>query len=92
MIKKIFILIPILAFSLSVSAQWQHDEQKEKQIRSMEAAHWDFAPDWFYYFFHKDYSGAENIGNGEASNLATMSVLRRANPMSRELPPVVCYK
>lgn len=59
MIKKIFILIPILAFSLSVSAQWQHDEQKEKQIRSMEAAHWDFAPDWFYYFFHKDYSGAE---------------------------------
>ena len=25
----------------------------------MENGPWDFAPDWFYYLFHKDYSGAE---------------------------------
>jgi len=37
----------------------QHDKQKEKQWKSMENGPWDFAPDWFYYFFHKDYSGAE---------------------------------
>ena len=37
----------------------QHDEQKEKQWRSMENGPWDFAPDWYYYLFHKDYSGAE---------------------------------
>ena len=37
----------------------EHDEQKEKQWRSMENGPWEFAPDWYYYFFHKDYSGAE---------------------------------
>lgn len=36
-----------------------HDGQKEKQWRSMEIGPWDFAPDWYYYFFHKNYSGAE---------------------------------
>jgi hypothetical protein len=57
--KKILFLISILAFSLSVSAQIpQHDKQKEHQIRSMEAGHWDFSPDWYYYFLHKHYSGA----------------------------------
>jgi hypothetical protein len=25
----------------------------------MENGPWDFAPDWFYYLFHKDYSGGE---------------------------------
>ena len=35
-----------------------HDEQKEKQWRSMETGPWDFAPDWWYYMFHKNYSGA----------------------------------
>jgi hypothetical protein len=25
----------------------------------MENGPWDFSPDWYYYFLHKDYSGAE---------------------------------
>ena len=33
--------------------------QKEKQWRSMETGPWDFEPDWYYYFLHKKYSGAE---------------------------------
>ena len=36
-----------------------HDDQKEKQWLSMENGPWDFAPDWYYYFLHKNYSGAE---------------------------------
>lgn len=36
-----------------------HDDQKYKQWRSMENGPWDFAPDWYYYFLHKNYSGAE---------------------------------
>ena len=59
-IRKLLFLASVLSFSLAVSAQVpQHDKQKEKQIRSMEAGHWDFAPDWYYYFLHKNYSGAE---------------------------------
>lgn len=59
-IRKLLFLASVLSFSLAVSAQVpQHDKQKEKQIRSMEAGHWDFAPDWYYYFIHKNYSGAE---------------------------------
>ena len=34
------------------------DKQKEHQIRSMEQGHWDFSPDWWYWAFHKNYSGA----------------------------------
>ena len=51
----------MILFSLSVTCQAQkitHDKQKEKQWRSMETGPWDFAPDWYYYFLHKDYSGA----------------------------------
>ena len=36
-----------------------HDKQKQKQWQSMENGPWDFAPDWYYYFLHNDYSGAE---------------------------------
>jgi len=36
----------------------QRDKQKEMQWKSMENGPWDFAPDWYYYFLHKDYSGA----------------------------------
>ena len=57
------ILLSVLTCVLSVlSAQAQtivHDKQKEKQWRSMEDGPWDFAPDWYYYFLHKDYSGAD---------------------------------
>ncbi|MEE3391747.1 MAG: DUF5045 domain-containing protein [Candidatus Cryptobacteroides sp.] len=48
-----------LLASWSYAQTIQHDEQKEKQWRSMENGPWDFAPDWYYYLFHKDYSGAE---------------------------------
>lgn len=36
-----------------------HDSEKEKQWKSMENGPWDFAPDWYYYFLHNGYSGAE---------------------------------
>ena len=57
------ILLSVLTCVLTVlSAQAQtivHDKQKEKQWRSMEDGPWDFAPDWYYYFLHNDYSGAD---------------------------------
>lgn len=58
--KRIGILFMACLLSAGANAQViQHDEQKEKQWRSMENGLWDFAPDWYYYLFHKDYSGAE---------------------------------
>lgn len=46
--------------AMPVSAQKiSRDKQKEKQWRSMEFGEWDFAPDWYYYLFHKSYSGGE---------------------------------
>ena len=58
--KRIGILFVACLLTAGANAQViQHDEQKEKQWRSMENGPWDFAPDWYYYFFHKDYSGAE---------------------------------
>ena len=33
------------------------DNEKKKQWQSMENGPWDFAPDWYYYFLHKGYSG-----------------------------------
>lgn len=47
--------LPVNAQSYSVV----HDDQKEKQWLSMEVGPWDFAPDWYYYFLHQKYSGAE---------------------------------
>lgn len=58
--KRIGILfMACLLASWSYAQTIQHDEQKEKQWRSMENGPWDFAPDWYYFLFHKDYSGAE---------------------------------
>lgn len=34
------------------------DQEKVKQWRSMENGPWEFAPGWYYYFLHKNYSGA----------------------------------
>lgn len=48
--------LPVL---LSAKTPSIHDDQKEKQWKSMENGPWDFAPDWYYYFLHKNYSGAE---------------------------------
>ena len=58
---KIMMLALLMFVPLAGFAQYpevQHDKQKEKQWRSMENGPWDFAPDWYYYLFHKNYSGA----------------------------------
>lgn len=58
--KKICLLLLLLAVVLKSDAQKiSRDKQKEKQWRSMEVGPWNFEPDWFYYLFHKDYSGGE---------------------------------
>ena len=58
--RKIFWITMICLWPLWATGQTiQHDEQKEKQWKSMENGPWDFAPDWYYYLFHKDYSGGE---------------------------------
>lgn len=58
----ILVLITFMAlfFPITMSAQRPaRDKEKEKQWKSMENGPWDFAPDWYYYFLHNKYSGAE---------------------------------
>lgn len=45
--------------STSSAQKVSRDSEKEKQWKSMENGPWDFAPDWYYYFLHNGYSGAE---------------------------------
>lgn len=53
-------LLTLLVFPLTVNAQKAtRDKDKEKQWKSMENGSWGFSPDWYYYFLHKRYSGAE---------------------------------
>lgn len=57
--KKILIFLVICLYTSNLFAQIPvYDSQKENQIKSMETGHWDFSPSWWYYFFHKNYSGA----------------------------------
>lgn len=57
--KKYLSILFTLLFSTAVFAQVPvRDRQKENQIRSMEQGHWNFSPDWWYWAFHKNYSGA----------------------------------
>ena len=59
--KKLLIFSLLALLPMGMSAQWvqiSHDDQKEKQWKSMENGPWDFAPDWYYYLFHHNYSGA----------------------------------
>lgn len=57
--KKHLSILFTLLFSATVFAQVPvRDKQKEHQIRSMEQGHWDFSPGWWYWAFHKNYSGA----------------------------------
>ena len=57
---KIHLFILCCLAAMTVQAQTiEFDEQKQKQWQSMENGPWDFAPEWYYYFLHKDYSGAE---------------------------------
>ena len=53
------LLIAAVPAAVSAKTPKIHDDQKEKQWLSMENGPWDFAPDWYYYFLHKNYSGAE---------------------------------
>ena len=57
-------VITLCLFSLLAASGIQaqvpvRDDEKKKQWLSMENGPWDFAPDWYYYFLHKGYSGAE---------------------------------
>ena len=57
-------VITLCLFSLLAASGIQaqvpvRDDEKKKQWQSMENGPWDFAPDWYYYFLHKGYSGAE---------------------------------
>lgn len=57
--KKYLSILFTLLFSTTVFAQVPvRDRQKENQIRSMEQGYWNFSPDWWYWAFHKNYSGA----------------------------------
>lgn len=58
--KKIIILFCALIMTYSGFAQKVvRDNDKKKQWQSMENGPWDFSPDWYYYFLHNKYSGAE---------------------------------
>lgn len=58
--KTLLVATLLLSATLSINAQSiSKDEQKRKQWQSMENGPWDFASDWYYYFLHKEYSGAE---------------------------------
>ena len=60
--KHLRFLIIISCCLMALTGQAQtvvFDEQKQKQWQSMENGPWDFAPEWYYYFLHHDYSGAE---------------------------------
>lgn len=57
-----FLLLSSLIIPLNLKAQSMQaveDKQKYKQLNSMENGGWDFAPDYWYWLLHKNYSGAE---------------------------------
>ncbi|EGV33534.1 hypothetical protein HMPREF9431_00770 [Segatella oulorum F0390] len=87
--KKLFLfIIFLLTCSLAIKAQSiQRNEELEKQLRSIEVGPWDFAPDWFYYFLHKDYSGAEKFWKwrGFKSGYRVRFVERKSN-VKRVMP------
>lgn len=59
-VRQIIIGIMLIGLPLAGYAQRpSRDNEKAKQWQSMENGPWDFAPDWYYYFLHNKYSGAE---------------------------------
>ena len=62
-VRRIFTIIMCLAVSCIIftsnAQSIVSDSEKQKQWKSMENGPWDFAPDWYYFFLHKKYSGAE---------------------------------
>ena len=59
-VKEAILLLCVVFAPVVAEAQVPvRDNEKKKQWQSMENGPWDFAPDWYYYFLHKGYSGAE---------------------------------
>ena len=59
-ITRALLCMMMLTMPFSSSAQRpSRDKEKEKHSKSMENGPWNFAPDWYYYFLHNKYSGAE---------------------------------
>ena len=59
-ITRTLLCLVMLTMPFSSFAQRPtRDKEKEKQWKSMENGPWNFAPDWYYYFLHNKYSGAE---------------------------------
>lgn len=60
--KIILVLAALTVLAVPVPSEAKtpkvHDHEKELQWRSMENGPWEFAPGWYYYFLHKNYSGA----------------------------------
>lgn len=53
-----FLLLAAIMLVPSSMSAAVHDKEKEKLWLSMENGPWDFAPGWYYYFLHQNYSGA----------------------------------
>lgn len=63
--KRTILILAVCAFigSSKLSAQVVtpiYDKSKHYQLRSMETGPWDFHPAWWYYWFHRQYSGAKS--------------------------------
>lgn len=84
-VKRIFTIIMCLAVSCIIftsnAQSIVSDSEKQKQWKSMENGPWDFAPDWYYFFLHKKYSGAEMYWNGTGSIPDSVSVSRNQSLM-----------
>lgn len=84
-VRRIFTIIMCLAVSCIIftsnAQSIVSDSEKQKQWKSMENGPWDFAPDWYYFFLHKKYSGAEMYWNGTGSTLDSVSVSRNQSLM-----------
>ena len=81
----ILVLITFMAlfFPITMSAQRPaRDKEKEKQWKSMENGPWDFAPDWYYYFLHNKYSGAEMYWKWAGFNSGFRVRFKERIPMS----------
>lgn len=83
--KKIALALAAVAL-LSVPATTMaqsvvHDSEKEKQWRSMENGPWEFVPGWYYYFLHKNYSGATKKWQWHGFKSGYVIKFKEENPM-----------
>lgn len=80
----------VAAMPLSMTAKTPgvHDRQKERQWRSMENGPWNFAPDWYYYFLHNSYSGAEMYWQWAGFNSGYRVRFKEAKSNVKRIMPV----